>query len=245
MTIPDRCFTAVLFDIDGTLLANSSSHIQFLIDTVTAHTGASHEYELAAENPHIDGRNVSGFTDRQLLEHLVPGDDAHSRRWRERIMIDYPRRFADSVSRGMALTGDVIPGARTTLEVARRAGLALGLSTGNASTVARAKLAAADLDSDFLFTPDLGFGDRWAPREAVVRAAIVGLQGVRSPVTAAEEVDPLTIALVGDTVSDMRSAVAHGLTPIGVLTGAATSEQLRRAGARHVLHSVQDLPTML
>lgn len=234
MTAARRPFTAVLFDIDGTLMRNSSAHIQFLLDTIADHTGERYVFELAAENPLIDGRNVSGFTDRQVLELLVPGEEADAEALRGTIMADYPQRFASSVAAGGTAPGEIIPGAENCLRAVRRAGLATGLSTGNAAGVAWAKLDAVGLSSSFAFGPQLGFGGEWASREAVVRAAIAGVRR-----------DPCDIALVGDTVSDMRSAAAHGVTPVGVLTGAASAEQLHEAGALHVLASVREFPTLL
>lgn len=234
MTAARRPFTAVLFDIDGTLMRNSSAHIQFLLDTIADHTGERYVFELGAENPLIDGRNVSGFTDRQLLELLVPGEEADAEALRGTIMADYPQRFASSVAAGGTAPGEIIPGAETCLRAVRRAGLATGLSTGNAAGVAWAKLDAVGLSSSFAFGPQLGFGGEWASREAVVRAAIAEVGG-----------DHRDIALVGDTVSDMRSGTANGVAPVGVLTGAASAEQLREAGALHVLASVREFPTLL
>ena len=239
MSAHGRPLTAVLFDIDGTLMRNSSAHIQFLLDTIAGRTGERYAFELAAENPLIDGRNVSGFTDRQLLELLVPGEGAEVEALRGTIMADYPQRFASSVAAGSTAPGEIIPGAEASLLAVRRAGLALGLSTGNASGVARAKLDAVGLSSSFAFSPQLGFGGEWASREAVVRAAIAGVR--HDP----RDIDPRDIALVGDTVSDMRSAASNGVVPIGVLTGAATEEQLREAGGLHVLDSIAALPSLL
>ena len=52
--------------------------------------------------------------------------------------------------------------------------------------------------------------------------------------------------VVGDTESDMKSAVAYGSVNIfGVLSGAHSEEQLIRGGATSVVNSVDDISSLL
>ncbi len=66
---------------------------------------------------------------------------------------------------------------------------------------------------------------------------------------AAEKVNAPTPAfslVVGDTESDMKSAVAYGSINIfGVLSGAHSEEQLIRGGATSVVNSVADISSLL
>jgi phosphoglycolate phosphatase-like HAD superfamily hydrolase len=75
-------------------------------------------------------------------------------------------------------------------------------------------------------------------------------------VTLAERFDAASVAFVGDTLDDVRTAVnAAAVDPsreyrgVGVLTGGLTGEEGRRkfeaAGAAAVLESVNDLPALL
>ena len=66
---------------------------------------------------------------------------------------------------------------------------------------------------------------------------------------AAQKVNAPTPAfslVVGDTESDMKSAVAYGSVNIfGVLSGAHSEEQLIRGGATSVVNSVDDISSLL
>jgi phosphoglycolate phosphatase-like HAD superfamily hydrolase len=55
-------------------------------------------------------------------------------------------------------------------------------------------------------------------------------------------VDPAAAWYVGDSTWDMRAAAAAGMVPIAVLAGAAVAaEELRDAGARVVLETLDEL----
>lgn len=61
-----------------------------------------------------------------------------------------------------------------------------------------------------------------------------------------QDISPEEIAVVGDTRSDMQSAVTAGARyAIGVTSGAHSEEELRSAGATHVLKSATDLLTVI
>jgi pyrophosphatase PpaX len=98
----------------------------------------------------------------------------------------------------------------------------------------------------------LPFLDRWGIRESF--AAIVGRNDVRrikpDPEALLLALDRMSLAPtevlnVGDTPLDVRAGLAAGITTVGVLTGAGTEEQLRRAGATRVLRSLDELPDFL
>lgn len=60
------------------------------------------------------------------------------------------------------------------------------------------------------------------------------------------DLHPDDIAVVGDTISDMQSGVSAGARyVVGINSGTHTPEQLRSAGATHVLDSVTDLLTLV
>jgi phosphonatase-like hydrolase len=61
-----------------------------------------------------------------------------------------------------------------------------------------------------------------------------------------QDVSPEEVAVVGDTDSDMRSGVTAGAAfVVGVTSGAHTAEQLKSAGATHVLESATQLLTLI
>lgn len=57
----------------------------------------------------------------------------------------------------------------------------------------------------------------------------------------AMDLPPASIVYVGDTNTDMRTAVAAGMYPVGVLWGFRTAEELLEHGAREVVKTPGDL----
>jgi len=226
----------MLIDIDGTLLVESSDHLSALVTVLAERLGRPVIHSMRGERPVIDGVDVAGYVDAQVVRALLPGpvDPAD--------LADVMDAYAERFERGLAgrtySAGRVVAHAPETLDALAAAGLRLGLSTGNAARVARAKLAAhlappAGFAAD-AFSADRGFGDRAADRRGVAAA---GLRALALPAD--------VVALVGDTTGDMDAAAAHGITGIGVLTGAASAAELRAAGAAHVVPSIADVPALL
>lgn len=61
----------VLFDIDGTLVSSTPTHLHALAEAITVVTGVSVSFELDAETPRLDGRVVSGWIDVQCLRAVA------------------------------------------------------------------------------------------------------------------------------------------------------------------------------
>lgn len=55
------------------------------------------------------------------------------------------------------------------------------------------------------------------------------------------DLQPGEILYLGDTNTDMRTAVSAGMHPVGALWGFRTEEELRTNGARNVIARPQDL----
>ncbi len=227
----------VIFDIDGTLLVGSSAHLDVLVAVLSETVGRTVEVRMEGERPLIDGWDASGMVDAQVVSRVLAttasdGADAGADADAVARVIDvYTDRFVEGIDAGRLHCGAPVAGAERVLVALRGQGVLLGLSTGNAADVARAKLAAAGIDEGFLFDDRAGFGGRHADRKAVVRAAVESLGLPQSRRT----------WLVGDTVSDMVAAASVGLRGIGVLTGAAEADALSSAGASDVLASVAGL----
>jgi phosphoglycolate phosphatase len=115
----------------------------------------------------------------------------------------------------------------------RRRGLALGLATNDAESVAIANLAAAGLGGmlDFVAGYDSGHGAKPAPGMVLAFCRRTGL-------------DPGTVAMVGDSRHDLEAARSAGARAVAVLTGIATHDELA-PHADHVLGSIAELPAWL
>jgi phosphoglycolate phosphatase-like HAD superfamily hydrolase len=126
----------------------------------------------------------------------------------------------------------VLPGARQALAaLSGRPDLVQTTVTGNIAPVAHAKLTAFDLTGPLDLTVG-GYG-----HEHPVRATLVASARQRAE---AKYGDVAEVVVVGDTVHDIAAALACGVTAVGVATGGTTADELRAAGAHHVLDSLAD-----
>ena len=224
----------VLFDVDGTLLLGSVAHLVLLAETLSRHLGREVPMRIEGERPLLDGTDVSGWIDVQVVRTVLgagspaPVDEAEV----AGVMAMFEREYSPAAAERISAPR-VVDGAAACLEHLDAAGIPLGLVTGNASFVARAKLAALGLDRFFRFDRDLGFGDWRTDRPAVASAAARALAGDAGGLA--------SLVYVGDTPRDMEAARAAGVRPIGVLTGSGTAERLMAAGAEAVIRSVADI----
>lgn len=129
-----------------------------------------------------------------------------------------------------------IPGAVEAITALRDAGVRVALTTGFSRGTQDKLLTAlgwADLVDLTLAPSDAGRG---RPFPDMVLTAALRL-----------EVDAVDrIAVLGDTTSDIATGLAAGAGIVaGTLTGAHTEEQLRGAGATHVVASVADFPALV
>ena len=108
-------------------------------------------------------------------------------------------------------------------------GLLLGVMTNDAERGAQAHLAAAGILDllDFVAGSDTGFGCKPAPEPLLAFAKKTGLK-------------PDEIAMVGDSLHDLQAAQAAGMMRIGVLTGMASEDELKKH-ADLVLPSIANL----
>ncbi|GAB3577792.1 phosphonatase-like hydrolase [Amycolatopsis endophytica] len=126
-----------------------------------------------------------------------------------------------------------LPGAEDTVRRLRADGIKVAFTTGFAAGTQHAILDALgwqDL-ADLALAPGPGVRGRPYPDLVLTAALRLGVTDVRA------------IAVAGDTPSDVLAAARAGASvAAGVLTGAGTVDDLRAAGATHVLGSVAELP---
>jgi phosphoglycolate phosphatase-like HAD superfamily hydrolase len=138
------------------------------------------------------------------------------------ICADYLAALADEAPRATGFT--LYPGVPELLAaLAGRAGVAVGLGTGNLREGARMKLEHARLHHHFAFG---GFGCDHEDRPAIVRvgaergAASLGLPLARC-----------RVVVIGDTPNDVAAARALGAESLAVETSGSAAAELRAAGA--------------
>ncbi|BBX32633.1 hydrolase [Mycolicibacterium mageritense DSM 44476 = CIP 104973] len=151
----------------------------------------------------------------------------------QRANTEFERAYADLIANGQAAP---IDGAADSITELRDAGIRVALTTGFSGATQDKLLAALGWHglADLVLAP--GDGVRGRPYPDLILAALIRLQadGVAN------------VAALGDTTSDVESARRAGVAiAAGTLTGAHDEEQLRGAGATHVVGSITDFADLL
>jgi phosphonatase-like hydrolase len=151
----------------------------------------------------------------------------------QRANVAFERAYEELIDEGRAAP---IDGAAQAITGLREAGIRVALTTGCSGTTQEKLLAALGWQSlvDLVLTP--GDGVRGRPYPDLILTALLRLQvdGVHN------------VATLGDTSSDIESALRAGVAvAAGTLTGAHNEEQLREAGATHVVDSVSEFADLL
>jgi phosphoglycolate phosphatase len=215
--------SAVLFDIDGTLL-------------VTGGAGAVAWQrafrELHGIDANIEEHTHAGMTDPEIAEIVfreVIGRDGEEDE-RARAIAGYLSHLEAAVKESDGYR--VMPGIEQLLPRLVEQGALLGLVTGNIEAAARIKLARADLNHFFAFG---GYGSDSRDRTELTKRSVE-----RGGVVAGSPLDLAATIAVGDTPRDVRAGHGAGIRVIGVATGQYSVEELRAAGADWALPTVED-----
>ena len=207
----------ILLDIDGTLLHGSPrAHTEALVAAMAEVHGMPLGIgDVAAVRP-------GGRTDREIVRLVLSAAGVGPR--------EIDRGMAEVLANAIlrypaAQTGwppRAAPDAAAALDRLSRAGLTLGLLTGNLEPIARAKMAHVGLDG---FFPDGegAFGSDHERRDALVPVAIARARA------ASRCAEPVVV--VGDTPRDVACARAGGARCVAVTTGSHPAPELRDADA--------------
>lgn len=214
----------VLFDIDGTLIRRAGPHHrEALVEAIRAVTGLETT---------TDGIPLHGMLDPQIILQMMHRVNASASLMR-RSLPEIARKAEEIYEKSCpALETKVCPGARKTLERLVKAGVRLGLVTGNLTKIGWTKLERAGLYDFFEFG---AFGGMSAERSGLVRLAI---QHAHWHGWAGEQTK---ISLIGDAPADIRAAQAHDITSIAVATGVVPPEDLKRYSPDILLDDLRDL----
>jgi phosphoglycolate phosphatase len=210
--------SAVLFDLDGTLLDT----IEDLTDAMNA---ALHELGFAGHSVNacktLVGEGIEHFA-RFALPADQTENEAAVARTMDLMRAEYRNRWSRKTR-----PYDGIP---ALLDQLHERGLKLAVLSNKADDFTRMMVAH--------FFPKTEF-------ETVVGAR-VGRPRKPDPFPALEvastlEVPPAEIIFLGDTKTDMETAVAAGMVPVGALWGFRSAEELLASGARYLISRPAEL----
>jgi HAD superfamily hydrolase (TIGR01509 family) len=208
--------TAVIFDLDGTLVDTVEARIRAWLAVFGEEGIPAHRGQVAVLIG-ADGRRLAREVADAAGITLAPGRD-------ERIDARCGEIFAELNARPRPLPG--VGGALLRIEAA---GVPWAIATSS-----RREQVAPSVDALRLARPPLivdgSHVEHAKPAPDLLLLAAKELHA-----------DPATCWYVGDATWDMRAASAAGMVPIGVTSGAVDAATLRDAGARWVIASLAEL----
>lgn len=212
---------AVLFDLDGTLLDT--------LDDIADSMNATLEQMGAPVHPASSYARFIGEGVELLVQRALPSDmalDEVLRRGVVQMRSHYARRW-DNKTRPYAGIPELLD------ELARR-GLTLAILSNKPHDFTRR--IVEKLLARWRFEPTLG------SREGVPKKPdpTVALEIARQ-----HGIAPAAWLYLGDTPTDMKTAVAAGMLPVGVLWGFRGADELTGSGARHLIARPDSLLDLL
>lgn len=221
-TISRMSHLAVVFDLDGTLLDT----LEDLADSMNA------VLEAAGQPPHPlpAYRHFVGDGVRTLVRRALPADAAEEARKVDAgvtaMLDEYGRRWRSKTK--------PYPGVDVLLDGLTARGLPFAILSNKPDDFTRLTVDA--LLGRWRFARVWGVKEGVPPKPdptgALAMAAELG-------------VPPGKILYLGDTNTDMLTAVAAGMDPVGALWGFRDADELRRSGARQVVERPEDVLALL
>jgi phosphoglycolate phosphatase-like HAD superfamily hydrolase len=215
---------AILFDIDGTLISTGGAGARswrYAFDEL---------YGIPADIGQFTDAGMTDPTVARLTFKAAVGHDPSPREVAT-VMAAYLDRLPYEVEHSEKYR--VLDGAEELLRrLGRDQGILLGITSGAVEAAAHIKLSRPGFNRYFPFG---GYGSDSADRIALTKRAMErGGELLGTPL------DPAQVLVVGDTPKDLDAAHGAGAVAVGVATGHYSREQLKDAGADHVLDTLRD-----
>lgn len=213
-----------LWDIDGTLLrVDHGIGREMYVRSFRTLLGVDVQ-------PIVEGMSFAGRTDRGLVYDIVAAAGV-PRSAVDEVWLDFT---ADMATHAVELitpsTLQVLDGAVETLNAFVEQGIICGLLTGNIDSIAQHKLSMAGMPKVFCAG---AYGGDHADRRELPPLAIGAVNA-----SLQSSFGPSDAVIIGDAIGDVDCARAHGIPCIAVTTGVHSDQELRDAGAAHVILSL-------
>ena len=205
--------SAILFDIDGTLVDSNYLHVE-------AWSHAFADAGLAVDQWRVHRR--IGMDSERLLEELVPDASAEAI---EKATTLNSRYYEELLPRLRAFDG-----ARELLAELAARGATVVLATSAPDNELEQLRALLDVEDSIAHVTSAGDVDTAKPEPDIL---LVALEKAGA--------DAATSFMIGDSVWDMVASGRAGTIGIGVLSGGVSEAELREAGAVTVYSDVADL----
>lgn len=214
-------YSAVLFDLDGTLLDTLAD----LADAANRALAALH----LPTHPQESYRYFVGDGLRVLVERILPTEEQTEARIAELTKI-----FQYEYARNWNKQSQPYPGVPDMLDALQHSSLPMSVLSNKPDDFTR--LCVEQLLPHWTFYPL--FGQRpGVPKKPDPTAALA--------VAALLHRQPAEVLYVGDTAVDMATAKAAGMDAVGVLWGFRTGRELEQAGARYLIARPEHLVSIL
>lgn len=214
-------WSAVLFDLDGTLL----NTLEDLADSMNA-VLRGHGFP---EHPVDAYRYFVGEGTEQLVRRTLPGGEPETELVRRCLLdleAEYGRRWAAKTR--------PYPGVPELLDALEARGLPKAVFSNKPDPFTR--LTVSRLLASWRFHPVRG-----ARPEVPRKPDPAGALAIAAELGAA----PATCLYIGDTSTDMQTATAAGMYPVGATWGFRTAEELTDSGARRLIDRPAQLLELL
>ncbi len=212
-------FKGVLFDLDGTLLDTledlaSAVNAALAEDGLPVHPIDHYRYAV--------GEGAENLIRRSLPAGLPKVDEK---------VPELLARFKEIYADNLVVKTCLYPGIAELLDELVGRGIVLGILSNKPDTFTRVLVEGPLLDR-WSFAFAMGQRPEWPrkpdPAPAREAARVMSLS-------------PSEILYVGDTATDMKTAVAAGMYPLGVLWGFRGEEELRTSGAQSLIAHPSEL----
>jgi phosphoglycolate phosphatase len=224
--MPDNTIQLAVIDMAGTTVADDGLVVSAFESAATA-VGVP-ESGQERDNARQYVLNTMGQSKISVFRALFETEERA-----QQANAAFERAYEQLIDEGHA---EPIDGAAQAITRLRDAGVKVALTTGFSGTTQEKLLAALGWQSlaDLVLAP--GDGVRGRPTPDLILTALMRLQ-----------VDAVqNVATLGDTSSDIESGLRAGAAiAAGTLTGAHNEEQLRNAGATHVVGSVSEFADLI
>ncbi len=211
------------FDIDGTLVATGGAGQKAFAAAFRELFGIE---QLSGDIP-FAGRSDRAIASDLFRIHGIETDDEIWQQFRTTYLRELKLQLPQCV-------GQVLPGVGDLIAELKGAGhIGIGLLTGNIADGAIAKLSHYRLWGQFAYG---GYGDHHHDRDDIARAALLAAQEHHGMVANGDS----RIAVIGDTVHDIRCARAIGAFAVAVPTGFTPIDELRAAEPDLAVETLED-----